>query len=193
LSHKMLKLFTKFILFNIAIFILWSFIHTYYETILWFFTIKASQIFGPVSFTNPEIVNGEYVCTLKNITCYLTPISITRGILITIPLLLSSSGISLVNKLKMVMTGLLFLFLFQTSYLLLNLSADFYKNYQFFLQKGAKINQVIVYNPIKVEMIIWLYRFFNNIFKFPVEVGIWIGLVSYYKRSEEQHWVRKLF
>ena len=189
----MLKFFIRFILFNIATFIVWYFLHYYYETILWFFTVKASQIIGTIPFSSPDIVNGKFVCRLENATLRFIPISITLGIFITIPLLLSSSGISLPSRIKMVAIGLFLGLLFQSLFLLIVLYEEVYRNYHLFLQKGVRIDQVITYTPGKAELISWLYHFSNNVFQFVVAVGIWVGLVSYYKRSEKQHWIRNLF
>jgi hypothetical protein len=189
----MLKFFVRFVLFNIATFIVWYFVHSYYETILWFFTVKTSQIIGPIPFSSPDIVDGKFVCRLENATLRFIPISITLGIFITIPLLLSSSGISLSNRIKMVTIGLFLGFLFQSLFLLIVLYEEVYRNYHLFLQKGVRIDQVIIYTPAKAKLISWLYHFSNNVFQFVVAVGIWVGLVNYNKRYEKQNWIQKLF
>jgi len=93
----------------------------------------------------------------------------------------------------MLLIGLIFLFLFQTLLLLIVLYAEVYKSYPLFLQKGVRIDQIITYTPARLRMIFWLHHFFNKIFQFAVAIGIWIGLVSYYKRSEKQHWAVRLF
>jgi len=191
--NDMIKFFLRFVLFNIATFIVWYFLHYYYETILWLFTVKVSQIFGPIPFSSPYIIDGKFVCRLENATLRFIPISITMGVFITIPLVLSSSGISLSNKIKMVIMGLFFGLLSQSLFLLIVLYEEVYRNYHLFLQKGVKIDQIIDYTHFKAGLISWIYYFSNNIFQFIVAVGIWIGLVSYYKRSEKQHWIRKLF
>jgi hypothetical protein len=193
LPNDMLKFFVRFVLFNIATFIVWYFVHSYYETILWLFTVKVSQVIGPIPFSSPDIVNGKFVCRLENATLRFMPISITLGIFITIPLLLSSSGISLSNRIKMVTIGLFLELLFQSLFLFIVLYEEVYRNYHHFLQKGVRIDQVITYTPAKAELISWLYHFSNNVFQFVVAVGIWIGLVSYYKRSAQQGWIHKLF
>ncbi len=189
----MLIFFVRFVLFNIATFIVWYFVHSYYETILWFFTVKTSQIIGPISFTNPDVIDGIFVCRLENATLRFKLISITLSVFITTPLLLSSSGIPWLNRVKMILIGLIFLFLFQTLLLLIVLYTEVYKSYPLFLQKGVKLDQIITYSPTRVRIIFWLHQFFNKIFQFAVAVGIWIGLVSYYKRFAKQRWIRKLF
>lgn len=191
----MLKFFVRFVLFNLATFIVWYFLHYYYETVLWFFTVKASQLFGQAHFTRPEIINDEYFCLLgKNyIFRYNFKQSFTLNIFITIPLLLSTSGISSLNRVKITMLGLIFLFLFQSISLLIILYTKVYQNYPLWLQKGIGMEQIITYSPAKAEMFSWLTHFFNKFLKFPVAVGIWIGLVSYYKRSAKQGWIQKLF
>jgi len=188
----MLKFFIRFVLFNIATFIVWYFVHSYYETILWVLTVKASQIIGPIPFSSPYMADGKFVCRLENATLRFIPISITMGVFITIPLLLSSSGISLSNRIKMVIMGLFLGLLFQFLFLLIVLYENVYRNYHHFLQKGLRIDQIITYTSAKAELLSWLYHFSNNVFQFVVAVGIWIGLVSYYKRSAKQHWIRKL-
>lgn len=193
LLNDMLKFFARFVLFNLATFIVWYFVHYYYETILWVFTVQASQIIGPIPFSSPDIIDGKFVCRLENATLRFIPISITLGIFITIPLLLSSSGISLSNKIKMVMIGLFLGLLFQSLFLLIVLYEEVYRNYHLFLQKGVRIDQVINYTPAKAQFISWIYHFSNNVFQFVVAVGIWIGLVSYYKRRKKQGWMQKLF
>ncbi len=189
----MLKFFAKFVLFNIATFIVWYFLHYYYETILWFFTIKVSQIIGPISFSSPDIVDGKFVCRLENATLRFLPVSITLGIFITIPLLLASSGISLSNRIKMVTMGLILGLLFQSLFLLVVLQFEVYLNYYLFLQRGLRVDQIIDYTNFKAGLISWIYHFFNNVFQYVGAVGIWAGLVSYYKRSEKQGWMQKLF
>ena len=193
LSNSVLIFFVRFVLFNIATFIVWYFVHSYYETILWFFTVKTSQIIGPISFTNPDVIDGIFVCRLENATLRFKLISITLSVFITTPLLLSSSGIPWLNRVKMILIGLIFLFLFQTLLLLIVLYTEVYKSYPLFLQKGVKLDQIITYSPTRVRIIFWLHQFFNKIFQFAVAVGIWIGLVSYYKRFAKQRWIRKLF
>jgi len=93
----------------------------------------------------------------------------------------------------MTVIGIVLLFLFQALFLHISIYARIYENYQLFLQKGVKMEQIIAYNPAKHLLFSWLKLFFNSVLKFPVAVGIWIGLVSYYKRSDEQHWIWKLF
>ena len=190
--NDMLKFFIRFVLFNIATFIVWYFVHYYYETILWVFTIKASQIIGSIPFSSPYMADGKFVCRLENATLRFIPVSITMGVFITIPLLLSSSGISLSNRIKMVIMGLFLGLLFQSLFMLIVLYENVYRNYNYFLQKGLRIDQIINYTSAKAELISWLYHFSNNVFQFVVAVRIWIGLVSYYKRSAKQHWIRKL-
>jgi len=172
---------------------LYGIFHYYYETVLWVLTVKVSQIIGPIPFSSPDIVDGKFVCRLKNATLRFIPISITLGVFITIPLLLSSSGISLSNRIKMVIMGLFLGLLFQSLFLLIVLYEEVYRNYHLFLQKGLKIDQIITYTSAKAELISWVYNFSNNVFQFVVAVGIWIGLVSYYKQREKQGWIQKLF
>ena len=189
----MLKFFVRFLVFNVSTFIVWYFLHFHYETILWFFTIKTSQIFGPIPFSSPDIVDGKFVCRLGNATLRFIPISITLGTFITIPLLLSSSGISLFNRMKMVAMGLVLGLLFQSLFLLIVLYEEVFRNYHFFLQEGVRINQIITYTPAKAEVISLLYHFSMNLFQFVVALGLWIALVSYYKRYVKQKWIMKLF
>ena len=189
----MLKFLAKFVLFFTITLIIWFFVHSYYETILWFFTVKVSQIFSPIPYTNPDIIDGKFVCRLENATLRFIPLSITVGIFITIPLLLATSGISLFNKIKITILGLCISFLFQSIFLLIVLSSEVYQNYHLFLQKGVRIDQIITYTPAKALIISWLYHFFNNVFQYVVSIGIWVGLVSYYKRSAKQGWIQKLF
>jgi hypothetical protein len=113
--------------------------------------------------------------------------------LITIPLLLASSGISFLNRIKMIVTGLLLLFLFQSLFLLIVQYEEIYRNYPMYLQKGIRLDKIIIHTPVKSWMLLQLKDFFNTIFKFVVAVGIWIGLVSYYKKSEKTPWIRKFF
>ena len=93
----------------------------------------------------------------------------------------------------MLTLGLVFGLLFQSLFLLIVLYEEVFRNYHFFLQEGVRINQVITYTPTKALIISWLYHFFNNVFQYVVSVGIWVGLVSYYKRSAKQGWIQKLF
>jgi len=85
------------------------------------------------------------------------------------------------------------LFIFQALYLLIILYTKVYQNYPLWIQKGIIMEQIITYNPVKAEMFSWLTHFLNKFLKFPVSLGIWIGLVSYYKRHEKQSWIRRLF
>jgi len=192
LPNSLLKFLLRFILFNAATFIVWYFFHYYYETILWFFTIKISNVSGFIPFTNPSIVDGKFVCRLANGTLRFLPISITLGIFITIPLILATSGVSTLDRVVMVMVGLLLLFLFQVLYLIILLTADVYQNYPIFVQKGAKLAQIITYTQTKSMMVSWLCNFFNNVFQYAVAIGIWIGIVSFAKRAEKEKWIRKL-
>lgn len=93
----------------------------------------------------------------------------------------------------MVTMGLLLGFLFQSLLLLVVLYENVYQNYHHFLQKGLRIDQIITYTPAKAELISWIYNFSNNVFQFVVAVGIWVGVVVYYKRYEKQRWIQKLF
>jgi len=193
LPNSILKFLFRFIIFNIATFIVWYFVHYYYETILWVLTVKTSQIIGPIPFSSPYMADGKFVCRLENVTLRFIPISITMGVFITIPLLLSSSAISLSNRIKMVTMGLFLGLLFQSLFLLIVLYEEVYRNYPLFLQKGLRIDQIITYTPAKAALISWVYNFSNNVFQFVVAIGIWIGLVIYYKRYEKQRWIQKLF
>jgi len=85
------------------------------------------------------------------------------------------------------------LFFFQYIYLFVILYNTIYQNYALYLEKGIGIEQIITYTRVKHVLILWLNLFFSTILQFAVAIGIWIGLVSYYKRSEKQHWIRRLF
>jgi hypothetical protein len=172
----------------------WFLIHSYYETFLFFFTIEISQIIGPLHFTSPEIINDEYTYRLGNGIFRLSSVeSITFTILITIPLLLATSGISLVNKITMTLLGSVFLFLFQVLFLLIVFYKEIYHNYPVYIQKGIQLDEIINYTLIKSWIFLQLNDSFNTIFKFVAALGIWMGLVSYYKRDDRQVWIRKLF
>jgi len=152
----MLKFFARFILFNVATFVAWYFLHYYYEAALWFLTVKVSQIIGPIPFSSPDIVDGKFVCRLENATLRFEPISITLGLFITIPLLLATSGISLLNRVKIVVAGLFLGLLFQSLFSLLVLYEQVYQNYHLFVQKGMKLDQLIAYTPAKAALVEWL-------------------------------------
>ena len=193
LLNSLFKFLLRFVLFNAAIFIVWYLLHTYYETLLWFSTIKISNIFGFIPFTNPSIVDGKFVCRLVNGTLRFLPISITLGIFITIPLILATSGVSVLDRVIMVMMGLILLFSFQVFYLIIVLTAEVYQNYPVFVQKGMKLAQIITYTQTKSMMVSWICNFFNNVFQYAVSIGIWIGLVSYFKRHKKQSWIQRMF
>ena len=118
--------------------------------------------------------------------------AITLTVLITLPLLLASSGFSLLRRAQIVLIGISLLFAFQVLSLLIGLHANLYSQYHSLVQKGVNIDQSLAFNPVKVQMLNMVNRFFNVILKFAVAVGIWAGLVSYYKRSHRQHWIEKL-
>jgi hypothetical protein len=189
----MLKFLARFIFFNIATLIVWFFIHFYYEALLWFFTIKTSQVFGPITLTDPEVINGDFICRLGKVTSHFTFPSLMVVIFITIPLLLSTSGISFLNRAKMVIIGLFFVFLFQIFLLRIAITFEIYQDYPELLQKGRGMEQIIAYTRTKHLMFLWLNLIFKSILQFVVAVGIWVGLVSYYKRSHKQGWIQKLF
>ncbi len=194
LPNSMLKFLARFILFNFATFILWFFIHSYYETAFGFIMVKANQIFGLLPFTDPKIINGELVCRFGGkATCHFNMIAIVLSIFITIPLILSSSGVGLLNRIKMILTGLVILFFFQLLLSFIITHADIYENYPLLLQRGMKIDRIISYTPAKAMMFLWLNHFFKNVLLFPVAVGIWVGVVSYYKKSYGGDWIRNLF
>jgi hypothetical protein len=56
----------------------------------------------------------------------------------------------------------------------------------------VNIDQILVYDPVKDRTLSLVHRFFNVMLKFAVAVGIWIGLVSYFKRTEQQNWITKM-
>ena len=193
LPTSILPFFIRFLCFYVATIILWFFIHPYYETLLWLFTVKVSQWVGHIPFHTPEILNGKFYCRVTDGRMSFTVRTITLNVLIALPLLCSTSGIPLLKKVKMLGVGLVFLFLFQTLFLLILLYSEVYRIYPVFIQKGIKIDQVVSYSPLAYKLFAWLNYFFNSILKFVVAVGIWIGLVSYYKQSDWQNWATKLF
>jgi hypothetical protein len=193
LPTKILYFFLRFLFLYLATLLLWFFIQPYYETLLWLFTIKASQWFGYIAFHSPKILNGTFYCHVANGRMSFTVRTITLNLLIAVPLLCSTSAIPLVKRMKMIGVGLLFLFLFQSLFLLVLLYSEVYRMYPAFIQKEIPIDQVVSYSPVAYRIFAWLNYFFNSIFKFVVAVGIWIGLVSYYKRNGEQHWPERLF
>ena len=183
----------RFLIFYAACTIVWLLIHTYYESLLWFVTIKASQLLGQPAFSNPQIIGNSYYYRLGNATFVYDSISaITLTFLITFPLLLASSGFSLLQRTQIVLMGLSSLFAFHVLSLLIALYANLYNQYPMLLQKGVNIDKILAYSPEKDLFLAKVHRFFNVIFKFVVAVGIWIGLVSWYKKSVQQYWVRKL-
>ena len=191
--NNILYFFARFLFFYLVTIILWFFIHPYYETLLWLFTIKVSQWVGHIPFHTPEILNGKFYCHVVDGRMSFTVRTITLNLLIAVPLLCSTSAIPLVKRVKMIGVGLLILFLFQALFLLVLLYSEVYRMYPAFIQKEIRIDQVVSYSPMAYKIFAWLNYFFNSIFKFVVAVGIWIGLVSYYKRSDGQHWTAQLF
>jgi hypothetical protein len=93
----------------------------------------------------------------------------------------------------MTMTGLFFVFLFQILFLLIAITFEVYQDYPELIQKGRGMDQIIAYTRAKHLIFSWLNLIFRSILQFAVAISIWIGLVSYYKRDEKQHWIRKLF
>ena len=193
LPNNILHFFLRFLFFYFVTIALWYFIHSYYETLLWLFTIKASQWVGYIPFHTPEALNGKFYCRVADGRMSFTVRAITLNLIISLPLLCSTSDIPLIKRVRMLGTVILLLFLFQSLYLLVLLYSEVYRIYPAFIQKGIKIDQVLSYSPIAHRIFAWLNFFFNSIFKFVFAVGIWIGLVSYYKRSSGQHWTAKLF
>ena len=194
LSNDIVRFSFRFFLFYVTTLAVWFFIHSFYETFLFFFTIEASQIIGPLQFTNPEIINDEYTYRLGNGIFRLSSVeSITFNILITIPLLLATSGISLVNRIKMTAIGIAFLFLFQILFMLIVFYKEIYHNYPLYVQKGIRLDKIIDYTPVKSWIFLQLNDSFNTLFKFVAALGTWAGLVSYYKRGDRQMWISKLY
>ena len=190
---NILQFLGRFLLFYTANAIVWFFIHSYYEALLWSFTIKASTLLGQPTFTNPQIIGESYYYRLGNATfVYESIAAITLTGLITLPLLLASSGFSLLRRAQIVLIGISLLFAFQVLSLLIGLHANLYSQYHSLVKKGVNIDQSLAFNPVKVQMLNMVNRFFNVILKFAVAVGIWAGLVSYYKSSHRQHWIEKL-
>lgn len=188
-----LQFLVRFLLFYVACTIFWLLVHTYYESFLWFVTIKASPLLGQPSFSNPQIIGNSYYYRLLNATFVYDSISaITLTFLITLPLLLATSGFSLLRRTQVILIGLVLLFTFHLISLLIALHANLYNQYPMLLQKGVNFDPIFSYNPAKAQIFSTVHRFFNVIFKFAVAVSIWIGLVSWYKKSAPQHWVRKL-
>ena len=193
LPNNILYFLLRFLFFYLVTIILWFFIHPYYETLLWFFTVKVSQWVGYIPFHSPKILNGKFYCYVADGRMSFTVRTITLNLLIAVPLLCSTSAIPLVKRVKMIVVGLFFLFLFQSLFLLVLLYSEVYRIYPAFIQKEIRIDQVVNYSRVAYRIFAWLNYFFNSIFKFVVAVGIWIGLASYFKRSSEQPWIEKLF
>ena len=193
LPNSILYFFIRFLCFYVVILTLWFFIYPYYETLLWVFTIKASQWFGYIAFHAPETLNGKYYCQVADGRMSFSLRTITLNIFIAVPLLCATSAIPLVKRVKMLGVGLLVLFLFQSLYLLVFLYSEVYRMYPTFMQKDIRIDQIISYSKATYTVFAWLNYFFNSILKFVFALGIWIGLVSFYKRSDGQHWAAKLF
>ena len=193
LPNNILYFFARFLLFYLVTIVLWFFIHPYYETLLWLFTIKASLWVGYIPFNTPEILNGKFFCRVADGRMSFTVRTITLNLFIALPLLCSTSAIPLLRRVKMIGVGLFLLFLFQVLFLLVLLYSEVYRMYPAFMQKEIRVDQVVSYSPIVYKVFAWLNYFFNSIFKFAVAVGIWIGLASYYKRADGQQWPAKLF
>lgn len=194
LSNDIVRFSCRFCFFYLVTLVVWFFIHSYYETVLFYFTIEVSQIIGPLHFTSPEIINSEYTYRLGNGIFRLSSAeSITFTILITIPLLLAASGISPLNKIKMTVLGVFFIFLFQMLFMFIVFYKEIYHNYPVYMQKGIRLDKIINYTPVKSWIFLQLHDSFNTLFKFVAALGIWIGLVSYYRREDQQSWLRKLF
>ena len=128
--------------------ILWFFIHPYYETLLWFFTIKASQWVGHIPFHTPVILNDKFYCNVVDGRMSFTVRTITLNLLIAVPLLCSTSAIPLLKRVKMIGVGLLILFLFQALFLMVLLYSEVYRMYPAFIQKEIRIDQVVSYSPM---------------------------------------------
>ena len=64
--------------------------------------------------------------------------TITLNLLIAVPLLCATSAISFIKRVKMMGVGVLFLFLFQSLFLLVFLYSEVYRMYPAFMQQGNK-------------------------------------------------------
>jgi len=191
---KIFQFLARLLLFYVASATAWLFLHPYYEALLWFISIQTSQVLGQPAFTNPQIVGNAYYYRLGNATfVYDSIAAITLTVLITLPLLLASSGFSLLQRAQIVFIGILLLFAFHVLSLLIGLHANLYSQHHSLVQKGVNIEQSLPYNALKAQLFNMVNRFFNVILKFVIAVCIWMGLVSYYKRSLKQRWMENLF
>lgn len=194
LHNAIIQFLARFLLFYIVSTIGWYLLHSYYAALLWFVTIKTSQVLGHPAFSNPQIIGNAYYYRLGNATfVYDSIAAITLTILITLPLLLASSGFSWLRRAQLVLLGLSLLFAFQVLSLNIALHANLYSQYHTLLGKGVNLEKILAYDTLKDQMLSTIHRFFNVIFKFAVSVGIWVGLVIYFKRSQKQSWIEKLF
>ena len=115
-----------------------------FETLLWFFTIKASQWVGHIPFHTPEISeNGKFYCRVVDGGMSFTLKTITLNLLIAVPLLLLYLS-DFFKEVENDRCGLLFLFLFQSLYpARFLLYSEVYRIYPAFMQKEIRIDHIV--------------------------------------------------
>jgi hypothetical protein len=97
--------------------LVWHYFHFYYEATLWSFSIKVGQLLTKLPLEDAEIgINGQLCCRLCNFIHCPNMSQYTVNTLLFVPLLLSSSGIRWINRLKILLLGVGILFVFQGLY-----------------------------------------------------------------------------
>lgn len=174
--------------------LLWSFIHQYYEALLWQVSIRTGYLITDLPLGLPGInLQDKLFCCIGDLifipnTGWYTVCTITA-----IPLLLAPSGIRWDKRLEMIFIGVFIIFVFQVLCVYIGMYGWLYLHYPKWLSDESKnVFEIITYQEIHARIVLWLNHFFKVFFRHIITIGVSIGLLCFYKKGNADSFVKKI-
>lgn len=184
-TSKVLRFSGRFLFFYAITLHAWHSLGQFYEAFLWQTTLRLGYLISDLPLGMPEInIQGRLSYSIGNLVLF--PLTDWQAMSTTtaVPLLLASSGIPGRARGRMILLGMLMLFLFQILNAVLSIYAYAYNFYLAnYTNETMRLFEFLVYREADARIIFWLGHV-SNVFARQVEtLGIWVGLVYWFKRE----------
>lgn len=190
-NSEFLRFTLRFVLFYMSFLVLWKYVHLYYEAPLFYLTTKACNFILNLPLEQPELSSDGRLCIRLCDFIYYPKLQwYTVSTLTVLPLLFATSSIRWLSRIKMVFTAIWLLSIYQVLYIIVDIYAWLFRNYQSWIKKGVNAYQIIEYNQ-KFADFFFSSVYYLMIFQGVIIIGLWIGLVYFYKKRsiKKMPWV----
>lgn len=177
----------RFIFIYTVVQILWYYFYLYYHSLLINAVIEVARKITFLPPILPELTDNNAIYLRVGRIVFLPVLSYFNNTTpLFISLMLSSSGIQLIPKMKMIFYGTTFLFITQVLSVYYQLYKWFFRYYQKMLRAGVKVNEFLDYNPGRADYFMNTIHY-QMVCHYILPLCVWMIMVYYLKRRVDSN------